>query len=163
MEAGSKKENIEGENFISGRRIFVSLPKANYLLINFLASIFTLISFMKKGILKSVFFGFVFLFLCVNKSTSSFLIGFSHRFTSFLNVFTHLFTDQASNAMCAGSSEIKSCLSRIPDIFLLPAYSSLTHLYDTPGFTAVEAPSSRLCFPGFIASTSCMLNQNLSL
>ena len=156
MEAGSKIIVLKGQNFLYGKEIFVFLLCV--ILQPFRPNFFNLISLMKKGILKSAFIGFVFLFLFVCSPVYGLLDAFSHQHPILFQHIEIQLTDKASKAMIVMSE------SKIPILLKIPvqhAYAS--HLNETPGFATAEAPSSQLDFPGNIASKSSKLNQTSCL
>ncbi len=156
MEAGSKIMVLKGQNFIFGKEIFAFLPCV--ILNPFRTNFFNLISFMKKGVLKSVFIGFVFLFLFVCSPVSGLLDAFSHQHPILFQHIKIQLTDKASKAMIVMS---ESKIPILPKTTVRHAYAS--HLNETPGFATAEAPSSQLDFPGKIASKSSKLNQTSCL
>jgi len=163
MEAGRKIKIPKGQNSLYGKEIFVFYPYVILHLFIFRTTIFNLISLTEKGILKSVFIGFVFLFLYVYSPVSGLLTAFSHHQSDSFQLINNLFFGHASKAMIAGSKATKQAIPGMPDTFLRPAYSAQLHIHETPGLTIAEASSSQLNFPGTIASNTYMLNQNPSL
>ena len=163
MEAGRKNKIPKGQDSLDGKEIFAFHPYVILYLFIFRTTIFNLIPLTKKGILKSILIGFVFLFLCVHSPVSGLLTAFSHKHSfSFSNI-NSLFAGHASKAMIAASKATKQAIPDMTDTFLRPACSAQSHIHETPGLTTAEASSSQLDFQAIIASKSFKLNQNHSL